>query len=191
MKFSSSELLIFFREGHLSGFESLLLNCSLLLLVKVNFNWGENWSFNENEVGVVGETAEEPDEGFLKLVVTLGRDIVILQVLLSVEGDLLGLHLAVFDINLVTNKNNWNVLANTSQIFVPLWYIGVSNAGANIEHDNTAVSTDVVTITKTSEFLLTSGIPNVEFDLAVVCEECHGVDLNTEGRNILFLKLTS
>jgi len=72
MKFSSSELLIFFREGHLSGFESLLLNCSLLLLVKVNFNWGEDWSFNENEVGVVGETAEEPDEGFLKLVVTLG-----------------------------------------------------------------------------------------------------------------------
>jgi hypothetical protein len=87
----------------LSGLESFLLNCSLLLLIKVDFDWGKHWCLNKNEVGVVSETAEEPDEGFLKLVVTLGRDVVILQVLLSVEGDLLSLNLAVLDINLVSN----------------------------------------------------------------------------------------
>jgi hypothetical protein len=53
---SSSELLIFFREGHLSGLESLLLDCSLLLLIEVNFNWGKNWGLNKNEVGVIGKT---------------------------------------------------------------------------------------------------------------------------------------
>lgn len=40
-----------------------------------------------------GYLARKPEERLLKVVVGLGRDVVVLQVLLPVEGDLLGLHL--------------------------------------------------------------------------------------------------
>ena len=42
----------------------------------------------------------QPEEGLLKVVVALGRDVVVLQVLLPVEHDGLGLDLPVLDVNL-------------------------------------------------------------------------------------------
>jgi len=53
----------------------------------------ERGRLNEGEVGVAHELAREPEEGLLEVVVGLGRDVVVLQVLLPVEGDLLGLDL--------------------------------------------------------------------------------------------------
>jgi hypothetical protein len=37
---------------------------------------------------------------------------------------------------------------------------------------------------------LTCGIPDIELNLSVVGEEGHGMNLNTEGGNVLLLKLT-
>ena len=86
------------------------------------------------------ESAKQPDEGLLELIVALGRDVVVLQVLLSVESDLLGLDLAVLHIDLVSDENNGNVLADTDEILVPLGDILVGDAGAHIEHNDGAVS---------------------------------------------------
>ena len=74
------------------------------------------------------EFSEEPDEWLLELIVGLGRDIVVLQVLLSVESDLLGLNLSVLDINFVSYENNRNVLTNSDEILVPLWDVLVSDS---------------------------------------------------------------
>lgn len=112
------------------------------------------------------ELSEEPDEWLFELIVGLGRDIVVLEVLLSVEGDLLGLHLSVLHINLVTYEDDWNILADSDEILVPLWNILVSDSGADVEHDDTAVAVDVVSISESTELLLASGVPNVEEDLA-------------------------
>ncbi len=49
----------------------------------------------------------------------------------------------------------------------------------------------LVSVTETSELLLTGGVPNVEADGAVVGVEDHGVDLDTEGGDVLLLELTS
>jgi hypothetical protein len=111
------------------------------------------------------EFSEEPDEWLLELIVGLGRDIVVLQVLLSVESDLLGLNLSVLDINFVSYENNWNVLTNSDEILIPLWDVLVSDSWADVEHDDTAVSVDVVSISESSELLLTGSVPNVEKDL--------------------------
>ena len=62
------------------------------------------------------ELPGEPEEGLLEVVVGLGRDVVVLQVLLSVEGDGLGLHLPLLHIDLVTAEDNGDVLADTDQI---------------------------------------------------------------------------
>ncbi len=52
------------------------------------------------------------------LFIYLGGDLVVLEVLLSVEGDLLGLHLSVLHLNLVTAQDNRDVLAHAGQISV-------------------------------------------------------------------------
>ncbi len=88
------------------------------------------------------DTAKEPDERLLELIVALSGDVIILQVLLAVECDLLSLDLAIFDINLVANEDNGDVLTDANQILVPFWHILVSDARADVEHDDAAVSTN-------------------------------------------------
>ena len=107
------------------------------------------------------------------------------------ERDLLGFHLAVLDIDLVADENNWDGLANSGQVFVPFWHVRVSDAGADIKHDDAAITTNVVTITKSSELLLASGVPNVKKNLAMVSEKGHWVHFNSECSDVLLLKLAS
>jgi hypothetical protein len=47
---------------------------------------------------------------------------------------------------------------------VPVGNVLVGDSGGNIKHDDTTLSLDVITISETTEFLLSSGIPNVEAD---------------------------
>lgn len=65
---------------------------------------------------VANKLASEPEEGLLEVVVGLGRNVVVLEVLFPVEGDGLGLDLALLDIDLVAAQNDGNVLADAGQI---------------------------------------------------------------------------
>lgn len=51
---------------------------------------------------------------------------------------------------------------------VPVGNVLVGDTGGHIEHDDTALAVDVVTITETTELLLSSSVPHVELDLTVV-----------------------
>jgi hypothetical protein len=68
------------------------------------------------------------------------------------------------NIDLVSTKDDRDVLTNPLQISVPVRNVLVGDSGSNIKHDDTTLSLDVVTISETTEFLLSSGIPNVEAD---------------------------
>ena len=68
------------------------------------------------QTSVADQLASEPEEGLLEVVVGLGRDIVVLQVLLAVEGDGLGLDLALLHVNLVAAKDDGDVLANADKV---------------------------------------------------------------------------
>ena len=159
-----------------------------MLLVNGDILRGENWSFDKDEIGIVHESAEKPDEWLFELIVGLGGDVVVLEVLLSVESNLLGLDFSILDVDLVTDQHDWDSLANTGQVLIPLRNIGVGDTGAGVEHNDTALSTDIVSITETSEFFLTGSVPHVEFALAVVSEELHWVDFDTECSNVLLLE---
>lgn len=51
---------------------------------------------------------------------------------------------------------------------MPVGDVLVGDTRGNIEHDDTALSVDVVTVTETTELLLTCGVPNIELNLAEV-----------------------
>lgn len=51
---------------------------------------------------------------------------------------------------------------------MPVGDVLVGNTGGDIEHDDTTLSVDVVSITKSSELLLSSGIPDIELDASQV-----------------------
>jgi hypothetical protein len=66
--------------------------------------------------GVADELAGKPQEGLLEVVVRLGGDVVVLEVLLAVEGDGLGLDLALLHVDLVSGKDDGNVLTHTDKV---------------------------------------------------------------------------
>lgn len=117
---------------------------------------------------VADELPGEPEERLLEVVVGLGGDIVVLEVLLAVEGDGLGLDLALLNIDLVAAEDDWDVLADTDEVTVPVGDVLVGDTGGNIEHDDTALAVDVVSISETTELLLSCSVPDVELDLTQV-----------------------
>ena len=173
------------------SFLDFLLHLSELILRDSDLDRGEKRLLDEGEVDIVDHSAEEPDERLLELIVALGRDIVVLEVLLAMEGDLLGLNFAITNIDFVTDEDDRDGLANTGEILVPLGDVGVGDTRADIEHDDTAVATDVISVSESSKFLLTGGIPNIEDDVSVGGVERHGVHLDTKGGDVALLELTS
>ena len=51
---------------------------------------------------------------------------------------------------------------------MPVGNVLVCDARGDIEHDDTALSVDVISITQTAKLFLTSGVPDIELDLAKV-----------------------
>ena len=68
------------------------------------------------ELGVANKLASEPKEGLLEVVVGLGGNVVVLEVLLAVEGDGLGLDLALLHVDLVTGEDDGDVLTDTDEV---------------------------------------------------------------------------
>lgn len=64
---------------------------------------------------------------------------------------------------------------------MPVGYVFVGDAGRNIEHDDSALALNVVSIAETTEFLLSSSVPDVEADGSEVGGELEGVDFDTES----------
>lgn len=51
---------------------------------------------------------------------------------------------------------------------MPVGNILVGNARSDVEHDNTALAIDVVTITETTELLLAGSVPDIKLNVAEV-----------------------
>ena len=76
----------------------------------------KGWHSNKVEVRIANQLPCEVKERLLKVVVTLGRNIVVLEVLLAVEGDGLGLDFSLLDVDLVAAKDDGDVLANADEV---------------------------------------------------------------------------
>jgi hypothetical protein len=161
-------------KGLLGGSVHVGLVLGKELLVDGDLRGSEGGGSDELEGGVSDELAGEPKEGLLEVVVGLSGDVVVLEVLLAVKGDGLGLDLALLHVDLVSCKNDGDVLADTDEVTVPVGNVLVGDTGGDVEHDDTTLSVDVVSVTETSKLLLTSGVPDIELDLTEVGEETEG-----------------
>lgn len=56
---------------------------------------------------------------------------------------------------------------------MPVGDVLVSDTGGNIEHDDTALAVNVISITETTKFLLSGGIPDVELDFTEVLQNSY------------------
>ena len=54
---------------------------------------------------------------------------------------------------------------------MPIRNVLVGNARGNIEHDDTALAIDIITVSQTAEFLLAGSVPDIELNWAVVLFE--------------------
>jgi len=146
----------------------------------------QSWGSNEVKSRVSNELPGQPQERLFKVVVRLGRDIVVLKILLAMESNGLGLNLALLNVDLISRKNDRNVLANANEITMPVGNVLVGNSRSDVEHDNTALTIDVVPISQPTKLLLTSGIPNIELEFTEVGEKAKRVDLDTKSGDIFF-----
>jgi len=181
--------IIFIRQWHVGGSFHLLLVVLENGLVDLDFWWSKSRCCDKFKRLVADKFPSKPQKRLFEVIIRLGRDIIVLKILLAVEGDGLGLDLALLDINLVAGQDNWNILADTDEITVPVRHVLVGDTGGHVEHDDTALAVDVVSIAKATKLLLTSSIPHIELDLTQVRCEAERVDFHTEGCNVLLLKL--
>jgi hypothetical protein len=85
-------------------------------LVDLDFGRCEGRGGDEFELRVADQFSGQPEEGLLEVVVGLGGDVVILEILLAVECDGLGLDFALLDVDLVAAEDNGNVFADADEI---------------------------------------------------------------------------
>ena len=109
---------------------------------------------------LTNELSGQPEERLLKVVVGLGGDVVVLEVLLPVEHDGLGLDLPVLDVHLVAGQHDWDVLAHPDKVPVPVGDILVGDPAGHIKHDDGALALDVVSISQSAKLLLASSVPD-------------------------------
>ena len=89
---------------------------------------------------------------------------------------------------------------------MPVGNVLVGDSGGDVKHNDTALAVDIVSISQTTELLLTGSIPHIEDDLAKVLEvirsgkqehtrcpyraEFERVNLDAQSSNILLLEFT-
>lgn len=184
------EIIIVIGEGEGVGLGDLCLVSLDLVHVKLDLRRSKGRGLDEAALRVIGELLGNVEEWSFEVVVALGGDIVVLQVLSAVEDNMFRLDLALFAVDLVTAQNNRDSFTGTEDILVPDRHVLVSDTRSHIEHKNTSLTANVVTITKTSEFLLAGGIPTAEDDGTKVGGEVERMDLDTDGRQIFLLEFT-
>ena len=169
-------------------FSSKLWN---LLLIHFDF-WGfKSQGFHKVEIEVTGEGSKNPEEWLFVLIVWFCWNIEVLKVSLSVEGNLSSFNFSVLLINLISNQNNWNVVANSSQIFVPFGNVFIGDSSSDVKHKNCGIGSNVITLSQTTEFFLTCSIPDTKLNRSMISIEDNWTNLDSLSSNILLLKLSS
>lgn len=142
-----------------------------MLLVHGDFGRLKGQGLNEVEIGVSDEGSENPEEWLFILIVRFGRNVEILQVSLSVEGDLSSFYFSVLLINFVSDEDDGNVVTDSSQILIPLGDILVGDSSGDVEHQDRGIGTDVVSFSEATQLFLSGSIPKTKLNGSMISVE--------------------
>ena len=71
---------------------------------------------DEFQRGISAQLSRQPQKWLLKVVITLRRDIKVLEILFAVEGDCFGFDFTVFDVDFVPAEDDRDTLADTNEM---------------------------------------------------------------------------
>lgn len=162
-----------------------------VLLVHLDLLRVHSEVLDQGDIWVTQKLSQEVNEWLFELVVGFGRDVIVLEVSLSVETDLAGLDFSVFDVGLISNETNGNVGTDLGEVLVPFVDISIGVSGGEVEHDDGTVGLDIITLSEFSEFFLTSSVPNIKGDFSKVSVENDVGHLSTLGWDVWFLEVSS
>lgn len=175
------KVVAFLGEGLSHGNVNVLLVLCHQRRVHSHNRRGKSRRLNQLQVRIAREHASQPDKRLLKVVVALGRNIIILQVLLAMESNLTGLDLALLHIDLVTTEDDGDVLADADEVTMPVGDILVGDAAGDVEHDDAALALDVVDVAEAAKLFLAGSVPDIKDDRATVRVEEQRANLNTNS----------
>ena len=118
--------IILIRQRHPRRVLHLLAVLIQQRLIDLRRRWREGNTSDKFEAWVPDELTSEPEEGFLEVVVGLGGDVVVLQVLLAVESDGLGFDFALFDVDFVAGEDDGDVFADADEVAYLRKKLGIS-----------------------------------------------------------------
>merc|ERR1719429_739551 len=81
------QVFVIFWQGSVLGFLVILFNLLLPLGIHLDFGRKQSRHSYKFEVRVTNQFSGQPEEGLLEVVIGLGRDVIILKVLLTVENN--------------------------------------------------------------------------------------------------------
>jgi len=184
-----NDIVVILREGLSSRTLELHLVLRHQSFIDLDFWRCERRSSDELEGGVADELTSEPQERLLEVVVRLGGYLEVLQVLLPVEGNGAGLDFPLLDIDFVAAQNDGDLLAHALKITMPVRHVLVRDPARHIEHDDSTLALNVVSIPEAAELFLSRRIPDVKADRAEGGRELERVDFYAERRNVFLLEL--
>jgi hypothetical protein len=98
-------------------------------------------------------------------------------------------HLTVSHVYFIPAQNNRNIFAHARNISVPRRYVLIRRPRRHVEHDNRALSVDVIPVSQAAEFLLPGGIPTIEPNWAAIGVEIERVHRDPYRGEVFFLEL--
>ena len=105
--------------------------------------------------------------------------------------NLVSFDLSVLDISLVANKTNWNIWSNFDKVIEPFQNILIGFSACKIEHDYSAMRTNIITFSELTELFLSSCIPDLDSDLSMSSIEDYLSNASSFGWNVDLNQMTS
>ena len=87
------------------------------------------------------------------------------------ESNLSSFNFSVLLIDFISNQDDGDVVANSSQIFVPFGNVFIGDSSSDIKHKNSGIGSNVITLSQTTEFFLTCSIPDTELNGSMISIE--------------------
>lgn len=84
------------------------------------------------------------------------------------ESDLSSFDFSVLLINLVADQHDWDVIADSSQILIPLGHILVCDSCGDIKHKDGSLGSNVVTLSEAAQLFLAGSVPKTKLNGSVV-----------------------